>query len=272
MSEILTPEITTEVDAGQAGVESQPEQQQEPTDANGEGSEPEAPATQKPETRSQTHEENDRFKSMRQKAESEAELKHAPDRTIAEQTRELAKLYGISIEELLENSKKTAMERQAAAHDMTYEEYVERENQKRETEATKQKLGELESKVNTYERKDALVRVAETYAATNPKWAQFFNDNRAAIMEVANNIKGDNMTPEAHLDFARMYVFNEKYEPPNMEALKQQHIKEYHETLRNQPPAEQRGGGIPNSPPKTTGNVFKDAEAMLRQMLEGEIK
>jgi len=208
------------------------------------------------------------FARRLQEEKEKIEAGYAPDRTIAEQTRELAKLYGISIEELLENSKKTAMERQAAAHDMTYEEYVERENQKRETETTKQKLGELESKVNTYERKDALVRVAETYAATNPKWAQFFNDNRAAIMEVANNISGEKMTPEAHLDFARMYVFNEKYEPPNMEAMKQQHIKEYQDSLRKQPPAEPRGGHIPNSPPKSTGNVFRDAESQLLALLQ----
>jgi hypothetical protein len=238
------------------------EPSQEPTEPQN----PEPVAEPEPQEPTQTQ----AFARRLQEERSKIEAGYEPDKKLASEAKRIATALGYkSAEEMIAAVDKQAIEQEAVSKGIDPEVYAQMTAAQREAAEAKRIAEEAKGLLSVYERKEALAKLADSYGEKYPKWAQFFKDNRAQIMDVANNIEGNGMTPEAHLDFARMYVFNEKYEPPNMEALKQQHIKEYQDSLRNQPPAEGRGGGTSSTPHASTGNVWRDREAMARKMLEG---
>jgi hypothetical protein len=135
-----------------------------------------------------------------------------------------------------------------------------------------QKTNETAARLTQYERRDALTAAAESYAAGSTKFSDFFKANREEILKTAVDMKGDGLTPEEHLNAALMYVLADKYEPPkpvDEKAIGEAAVKAYLESINKiGAPVEARGGGIPNTPPVSTGNAIRDAELMTREMLK----
>jgi hypothetical protein len=130
----------------------------------------------------------------------------------------------------------------------------------RGADKTQERVTTLEDKFNQLARRDEIIKAAETYTKDNPSLAKFFEANKAEIMQTAReNMAGLTNSAADDLDTAVMVVLREKYQEPDMAALKQQHIKEYQDELRGKAkPVESRGGGIPSAPAQTTGRVDKD--------------
>lgn len=141
-----------------------------------------------------------------------------------------------------------------------------------------------EQRLALYERREELGKASEVYADRKPKMAEFFKSNRAEIMEIANLMKPDGLTAEEHLDGAVMSVFEDHYEPPKpptesdvpaevKKVIGDKAVAAYLETVnKNNRPIEGRGGGIPPTPPASTGDKWKDSENIARAKMRGEPK
>jgi hypothetical protein len=231
--------------------------------------EPEPAATTKPKSDGTTKAFSDRLNAK----QKEWEQAHAQEIAHAKELERIAKRLGHpSVEAYLKVQDRAFLEEEARTRGIDPE-VLERMNaNEREAQAAKAKATELETRVNQYERREALTKLADEYPAKNPKWADFFNANRGDIMALANAMTGDGLTVDEHMDAAMLQVFKDKWEPPqpvDEEAIKKRGVEEYKAALKKQPPAEGRGGGIPNAPPKTTGDPFKDAYLKSREIMGG---
>jgi len=202
-------------------------------------------------------------------AKKDWEQEHGQKFRYASELERIAKGLGhSSVEAYLEVQDKVFLERDAEKRGIDPEVLAQMNANERAAQEAKAKASELENRVNQYERREALTKLATEFPVKNPKWAEFFNANRGDIMELANAMTGDGLTVDEHLEAAMMQVFKDKWEPPKP-VDEQAIIEKYKASLRKQPPAEGRGGSIPNAPPTTTGNPWKDREKMARKILEG---
>lgn len=130
----------------------------------------------------------------------------------------------------------------------------------KEVQDSKQTAQQVLEKLSKYERKELLQQQAEELSKDS-KWGSFFNSNKDEIKKVANKLNLD-------LQTAKLLVLEQKYEPPNLEEVKQNAVKEYIEKLKTgNAPIE--GSGTTaivtgSTTPKTWSDAKKQALAYLR--------
>lgn len=271
MEENFTP-----VNDGQAGAESpqEPVKQIDAAPATGtenEGVTP-APAEQEPKPK-QTPEQNREYRERRIKAEREAE--EARQAAQRERDELVATIFGGQFKTYTEWKAAydaEQMRQQAESKGMSEDDYrALLETQRKAEEATREAQS-AKQRLAAYERREELAKVASGMES-HPKYGAFFKANSAEIMKYAGEMEPDGITADEQLELAVKYVIADKYEPPkpiDEAAMKEKHIKEYLESLKQQnTPVEPRGGGVPTNPPVSTGNTFRDAELKARQRLAG---
>lgn len=140
----------------------------------------------------------------------------------------------------------------------------------REAAEAKQTAEQALSALHGYKRKEELEQEAVTMAQ-DPRLGKFFADNKAEIMQLAQGMNGQNLTPQQHLDIATTFVLKNKWQPVDETAIKQKGVDEYLAQVKKQNiPVEGSGGGIPAAQPQSTGNVFKDAQRSAENRLRGK--
>jgi hypothetical protein len=261
-------ELQTPVNDGQAVDEGQQEEPiEQPAgqgEGNGQGSEPDAaPATQQPNKPAQTPEQNAVYRERRIKAERERD--EAVEFAYGGQ--------GIHTWEQLQAAREQQrMADEAAKRNMSAEDYAEWEAAKHEAAEAKRIAESTQKELVAYRQKDAILKEADNYAK-HPKWGAFFAEHRDEIIAKAMQFAGQDGRAEDMIDYARMLVFNDKWEPPkpvDVAAIEADGVKKHLEALKKQNvPVETRGGGIPG-PTAPTGDVFKNAELSALSKLRGD--
>jgi hypothetical protein len=265
-------ELQTPINEGQTGVEGQQEPIEtapELDEGNGTEGEPAAPATQQPSKPVQTPEQNAAYRERRIKAEREqdeliAEIYDGKYKTVAEYKAAKA-----------EWDKHQAAEKLAEREAITTEAALRIMESERKAEEAKRIAEMTQAELKAYHAKEAINAEADNYAK-HPKWGQFFTENREAIIAEAEKYAKHGGEAADMLDYATMIVHHNTWkepEPVDIAAIKAEGVKEHLEALKKQnAPVEPRGGGIPNTPPATTGNALKDAqrnsEERLRRLKE----
>jgi phosphoribosyl-ATP pyrophosphohydrolase len=261
--------VDTPATEAPATPEPEPTTTPEPTEP---AQEPVTEPTEKPLTETQNVAR--RIKEATEKAAEKAK-QEAREAFLAEKAAEADAL----IAEIYQGQFKTVAEYRAAVERQKLidegkdpEVYAEIQESKRQAEEAR-KLAEMtQSELKAYRQKEAILAAADAYAQ-HPKWGQFFTANRDAVMAEAMKLVGNDGSAESMLDYARMLVLNDTYKPVDVDAIKAEAVKEYLAGLKKQAaPVEARGGGIPNTPPTTSGNPLKDAFAASMNRLKGELK
>jgi hypothetical protein len=104
--------------------------------------------------------------------------------------------------------------------------YEQMNSTQRAAEEARRAAEQAQGELFTYRRREELEKAEPAFAA-DAKIGSFFKSNRDEIMAVARQIEGRDMTPEAQLDTAMMFVMRQKWQEPNIEAIGKKAVSDY---------------------------------------------